>query len=328
MTEKNLENNYQIETPFSELNAIKILQTQVPEQWISNLKKGGSNFSYVSGDVVIRMLNKAFRNRWSFEVVETREVQGQDKVDKSGKVYPQGKIIQVLGRLTVPGWGTREQWGAQPLLGGSDVQEHAFKSATTDAMKKCASMFGVALDLYGTQGKEHLLIDPRDYLLQDERQLDNLKESILKQIDEAKANVESKKEAPLRSEPNEIELKTMTDTEAPEEVQVEPTIEVHSEVSVAKQVATAPAEESVTPEPAPSPVSPEIKPNNAPLVWKTEDIEDMRWLMASLNLQKNTDLDPYVQEFTRLPEASIAKHITPINARDFITYMKQNHLNK
>lgn len=328
MTETNLENNYQIETPFSELNAIKILQTQVPEQWISNLKKGGSNFSYVSGDVVIRMLNKAFRNRWSFEVVETREVQGQDKIDKSGKVYPQGKIIQVLGRLTVPGWGTREQWGAQPLLGGNDVQEHAFKSATTDAMKKCASMFGVALDLYGTQGKEHLLIDPKDYLLQDERQLDNLKESILKQIEEAKANIESQKEAPLRSEPNEIELKAMADTEevkqeVSEEIQVEPTVEVQPEVAVAE-----PVEETPVPEPAPSPVSPEIKPNNAPLVWKTEDIEDMRWLMASLNLQKNTELDPYVQEFTRLPEASIAKHITPINARDFITYMKQNHLNK
>ena len=29
------------------------------------------------------------------------------------------------------------------------MDEHIFKGATTDAMKKCASMFGVALELYG-----------------------------------------------------------------------------------------------------------------------------------------------------------------------------------
>lgn len=60
----------------------------------------------------------------------------------------QDPIVYVLGMLVVPGVGAVMQWGSKILQGGSTEQEHAFKSATTDAFKKCASLLGVALELY------------------------------------------------------------------------------------------------------------------------------------------------------------------------------------
>lgn len=57
-------------------------------------------------------------------------------------------IAHVLGMLIVPGVGAVMQWGSKILQGGSSEQEHALKSATTDALKKCASLLGVALELY------------------------------------------------------------------------------------------------------------------------------------------------------------------------------------
>ena len=109
-----------VETPFSEMNALRVIQTPTNPEWI----KMKNNLSYISGDTVTRLLNKAFLYRWSFEVVETRVVQSQAKKNETST---QGSVVQVHGRLTVPGWGVREQWGSQPLVGGSDVQEHAFK---------------------------------------------------------------------------------------------------------------------------------------------------------------------------------------------------------
>lgn len=67
-------------------------------------------------------------------------------------------IAHVLGMLIVPGVGVAMQWGSKILQGGSSEQEHALKSATTDALKKCASLLGVALELYdkddGAQAQE------------------------------------------------------------------------------------------------------------------------------------------------------------------------------
>ena len=61
---------------------------------------------------------------------------------------PQPPVTHVLGRLIIPGMGTREQWGSHAMIGGYSEQESAFKSASTDALKKCATMFGFAIELY------------------------------------------------------------------------------------------------------------------------------------------------------------------------------------
>lgn len=295
---------------FSEINALTVTQRPTPANWRKQIKKGKDNLDYVSGDLVIRLLNKAFRSRWSFEVKETRVVQSQEHQKKdwnTGAItsVPQGSVVQVLGRLTVPGWGVREQWGAQILVGGSDVQEHAFKSASTDAMKKCASMFGIALDLYGLEGAAELMIQAEDFLRNDDESFDKLKESILKAQT-------TKNNRSTEVEPEELsQLAELENAEA-------------------EQVATPPAEATKTPEapaqetaPASEVKAPEKAPVN-PAQWDKEDIIEMKMIMGQLGFTSNAELNGYMQGFMKSDTAEVGKHLTPSNIRDFITYIKAN----
>lgn len=127
------------QTPFDKEHAQKLLDTQLNPSWIEHRKQGGKQLSYIPGHIAIHLLNKAFNGTWSFEVVDTHVI---------GNAGEKGAFLVVKGRLEVPGLGVREQYGNQAFMGGI-MDEHIFKGATTDAMKKCASMFGVALELYG-----------------------------------------------------------------------------------------------------------------------------------------------------------------------------------
>ncbi len=105
--------------------------------------KGGGTWDYVTGDYVKKVLNYAFGWLWSFEI--------KDK----GR---EGDLVWVLGKLTVelPNGKKiiKEQFGRAdikmkkgtqtPLDYGNDL-----KSASTDALKKCASELGIASDIYG-----------------------------------------------------------------------------------------------------------------------------------------------------------------------------------
>lgn len=294
--------------PFSEVNALSITQAPIPETWVKTRRSGSTDLSYVSGDTVTRILNKAFRNRWSFEVKESRAVTA---TARNGNT--QG-IIQVLGRMTVPGWGVREQWGSQPLVGGADVQEHAYKAAATDAMKKCASMFGIALDLYGMAGAEHLMITPQDFLQDDEKVFENLREKI-RLAHEQRQNQPS-------PEPEPEELQEMADQEEVETALSEvpdtppapadPSIEVMSDVAMVQGV-EAPVE-AATP-------AAEAAPARS-LVWQSEDIQAMKAIMDKMGMQRNAELNPYVQQFMRSDEATIQHHITPVNVKDFVVFME------
>lgn len=316
---------------FSEINALNILQTPIPTAWKKQINKGGANLDYVSGDLVIRLLNKAFRNRWSFEVKDSRLIQSQDKVYVNRKtqqktVTPQGGVIQVLGSLSVPGWGVREQWGAQVLTGGSDVQEHAFKSASTDAMKKCASMFGVALDLYGMQGASELMILPEDYLRNDEESFDKIKEKIIQAQKEPIVNPEPEAEDIQRQL---IEEEASQTTQTVESTQEQAPVENLQQAQPAQQ--SQPVQQDLVfpdppttiqhmEEPAPEPVKVEVPSNR----WQKEDVEAMVQLKTDLNLKDNDGLNPYVQKFMKNDSATIGKHITPGNVRDFVTFVRSN----
>jgi hypothetical protein len=95
---------------------------------------------------VIRLLNLAFGWNWDFEA------------DNEEIFYANSKPFEakVRGRLTVRNADTvivKTQYGCQPIeyLKDSDTPVSvgdALKGAATDALKKCASLLGVALDLY------------------------------------------------------------------------------------------------------------------------------------------------------------------------------------
>ena len=318
------------EAPFSVMNALNVIQTPTNHAWIKEKSIGGKSLSYVSQDLVIRLLNKAFSYRWSFYILETRYVQSQDYVKKDWKTkeavtHEQGAVIQVHGRLVVPGWGAREQWGAQVLTGGSDVQEHAFKGATSDAMKKCASMFGVTLDIYGKedpQTLESLSVTAMDLLIDDERVLENFKTSMKKKAEEKRMKAEN---------PNPPE-------EAPEEAvtqpaQPNPSQEVNKDFQV-KQEETPQTASTENEQPEATPVDavqnqphpqvdethPVQQETNSGSYFDPADIQKVKDWKNKLGLESNDGLDVFVQEFFGNPEMTF-RHLTPMNIKDFIHYL-------
>jgi hypothetical protein len=150
--------NYNLE------DAKQTIEAKLNPQWIKQRQQGTATLSYIGGHTVIRLLNKAFNYQWSFEVVSEEVKQSlpkpaydgwgkqrKPKLDAQGNqvMEPQPPVAKVLGRLTIPGIGIKEQWGSKVLIGGATEQESAFKSASTDALKKCASLVGIGLELYG-----------------------------------------------------------------------------------------------------------------------------------------------------------------------------------
>lgn len=105
--------------------------------------KGGGQWDYVTVSYVQRVLDFVFGFNWDFEIVE------------HGK---ENDHVWVLGKLTVKNpEGTRTIVKTQ--FGRSDVKQkrdggnldygNDLKAATSDALKKCASMLGIARDIYG-----------------------------------------------------------------------------------------------------------------------------------------------------------------------------------
>lgn len=143
--------------------AIKVLERPTPKSQIKERDGGnGITLSYVDGAYVIRVLNKAFNYNWSWEIVDFRIVESQDKVVKKRYDYTkkryvdldepiyekQPPVAHVLGKLTVPGFGVKYGFGSKVIIGGASEQESIFKAAATDALKVAAKHFGIALDLY------------------------------------------------------------------------------------------------------------------------------------------------------------------------------------
>ena len=125
-------------------NQLTFLLQKTPRQHIYKRKgRGGKMFDYVIGSYVQKALNYAFGWAWDFEVVE------------HGK---ESNHVWVLGKLTV--YGTKEgQKISKTQFGRSDVKQlreggnvdygNDLKAAATDSLKKCASLLGIASDVYG-----------------------------------------------------------------------------------------------------------------------------------------------------------------------------------
>lgn len=135
---------------------LKIIEQGVPEALIKYREKGGRRYSYVELPVVTDILNKLFGNLWSWHILESN-------IHDSGITDPKNgitkKYVQVRGLLHVPMqdpnnpdkfiWVDREANGVHGLLGGDmEIRGSAFKSASSDALKKAASSLGIARNVY------------------------------------------------------------------------------------------------------------------------------------------------------------------------------------
>ena len=121
-----------------------VMEQRTPQEAIRTRQgRGGRQFRYVTHAYVTRTLNQAFGWAWDFEVLDTRIVPPDN---------PQEVVIR--GRLTVRtknGTIVKEQFGSsQVKRSGGQITSLGddLKAATSDALKKCASLLGLALDLY------------------------------------------------------------------------------------------------------------------------------------------------------------------------------------
>src|SRR3981189_2089343 len=105
--------------------------------------RGGVEVTFISGEQVVRRLNEVLGVAgWSFRIVR------HDINPEADAAWALGEPVAEIGERTV----VRQQFGSQkirrsrstgtPLDLGFDL-----KGASTDAMKKCASLLGVGLYL-------------------------------------------------------------------------------------------------------------------------------------------------------------------------------------
>jgi hypothetical protein len=114
---------------------IASLSTPFPDHAIEQRQGGGGKMlSYVATETVIRRLN-AVCPSWSFEI--TSHFMSHMNHD----------ILIVFGQMTIPPLGTRSGTGVQLIQDRSG--EDIYKGAASDCLKKCATLFGVGLHLYG-----------------------------------------------------------------------------------------------------------------------------------------------------------------------------------
>lgn len=121
------------------------LVEKTPAQYVYKRPgKGGGTWDYVTVAYVQRVLDFAFGFNWDFEIVQ------------HGK---EADHVWVLGKLTVYSENgerkiVKSQFGRSEVKhkqGGKELLDYGndLKAATSDALKKCASMLGIARDIYG-----------------------------------------------------------------------------------------------------------------------------------------------------------------------------------
>lgn len=134
-----------------------VLRGKTPPAVIKVRKgRGGKEFHYVEGWYVKKMLNALFAMQWDFELVPIKE----------GELYHMtARQVIVMGKLTIRdidgkprivkmGMGKKEiayektegKQNITPMDLGNDI-----KAAETDALKRCATALGIALDLYSRE---------------------------------------------------------------------------------------------------------------------------------------------------------------------------------
>lgn len=153
------------------------LSAEIPDYVIQERQAGGNQtLSYISGATVIDILNSTFGHLgWDFTILNQWKEQSESFFQKQTKWFnppadklttndkgekgawsEQAPVAWVHGRLTVrllddnnqPYTIVKEAFGSKSIIGKQSEQEHIFKSAQTDALKKAASLLGIGAQLY------------------------------------------------------------------------------------------------------------------------------------------------------------------------------------
>ena len=153
------------------------ISAELPDYVIQERQAGGNQtLSYISGATVIDILNSTFGHLgWDFVILKQWKEESIPFFQKKTKWFnppadlltkndkgeegawsEQAPVAWVHGRLIVrllddnnqPYTVVKEAFGSKSIIGKQSEQEHIFKSAQTDALKKAASLLGIGLELY------------------------------------------------------------------------------------------------------------------------------------------------------------------------------------
>lgn len=134
-----------VKTWLSDKQSLKLLQRTPKEYIYTRPAKGGGTWDYVPGAYVQKVLNFVFGWNWDFEILKQEIV---------------GNQVVTLGKLTVKDDNghtiTKTQNGRADIKHLKNSKEYLdigndYKASSTDCLKKCASMIGIASDIYGKQ---------------------------------------------------------------------------------------------------------------------------------------------------------------------------------
>ena len=128
-----------------------VIFAQTPPMFIKERKaRGGKIAKYIEGGYVISQLNSAFSPfGWDFEVIKEEVVKRGEKEE-----------VWVKGKLTIKdhknGYEISKTQFGQHAAHVEVPLGDSLKAASTDAMKKCASLLGIGLDVYWKQLDEEV----------------------------------------------------------------------------------------------------------------------------------------------------------------------------
>jgi len=130
-------------TWLSEKQVVQLFQRTPQQHVYTRPAKGGGSWTYVTQSYVVKVLNYVFGWIWDFEIEDQGREQNQ---------------VWVKGRLTVKSpkgdMITKSQFGRADIKFKRGTQQmldygNDLKAAASDSLKKCASLLGIASDIYG-----------------------------------------------------------------------------------------------------------------------------------------------------------------------------------
>jgi hypothetical protein len=125
-----------------------------PEQIKQREGNFGKMLDYIEGHTVIQRLNDAFDADWSFTILKHDILAETDEV-------------LVLGKLKT-GEVVKSQFGSSRITRNKETGDFVslsddLKAAATDALKKCATLLGIGLHIYGEKNVKAHYPDQRHY---------------------------------------------------------------------------------------------------------------------------------------------------------------------
>lgn len=136
----------QIDAQFKPEQLLQLLQKTPVDHVYKRPAKGGGEWDYVTGTYIKKVLNYTFGFLWSTEVKDIEEKYGQINATVRLTIHrPDGSPLiwkEDIGKKDI-----MMRKGTQiPMDYGNDK-----KAAITDGLKRCASQFGIASDVYGKE---------------------------------------------------------------------------------------------------------------------------------------------------------------------------------